>query len=79
MDETSKAIRDFYDSAVESEWNRIANRPELLLTCRMLDRYIKSGDTVLDIGGGPGRYSLYNAEKGCNVTLMDLSSVKTMR
>ena len=74
MDETTKIIRDYYDSAVQSEWKRIMGRPEFLLTCRMLDRYIKSGDKVLDIGGGPGRYSLYLADKGCNnVTLLDLS------
>jgi len=39
----------------------------------MLDRYIKTGDKVLDIGGGPGRYSLYLAKRGCDVTLLDLS------
>ena len=73
MDETTKIIRDFYDSQVEFEWNRIAGRPEFLLTCRMFDRYIKAGDKVLDIGGGPGRYSCYLSGKGCEVTLFDLS------
>ena len=77
MDEKTKAVQAYYDTDVELEWNRIANRPEFLLTCRMLDRYIKSGDTVLDIGGGPGRYSLYLAERGCNVTLVDLSPKNT--
>ena len=76
MDKTTKIIREHYDANVLSEWNRIANRPEFLLTCRMLDRYIKPGDSVLDIGGGPGRYSLYLAEKGCDVTLFDLSPKK---
>ena len=64
MDETTKIIRDYYDASVQAEWERIANRPEFLLTCRMLDRYIMPGGKVLDIGGGPGRYSLYLAEKG---------------
>jgi len=73
MNDTIKIIRDYYDGEVEGEWNRIAGRPEFLLTCRMLDRYIKPGDQVLDIGGGPGRYSLYLAEKGSDVTLFDLS------
>jgi len=77
MNETIKIVRDFYDTQVDFEWNRIANRPEFLLTCRMLNRYIKPGDTVLDIGGGPGRYSLYLAEKGCDVTLFDLSEENT--
>ena len=74
MDETTKIIREYYDSNVEVEWNRIADRPEFLLTCRMLDRYIKPGDTVCDIGGGPGRYSLHLSERGCEVTLIDLSA-----
>ena len=68
-----KIVQQFYDGAVQKEWTRIENRPEFLLTIRFIDRYIKPGDTVLDIGGGPGRYSLYLAEKGCNVTLFDLS------
>jgi len=73
MDESTKSIQDYYDAGVAVEWNRIADRPEFLLTCRMLDRYIKSGDKVLDIGGGPGRYSFYLAGKSCDVTLFDLS------
>jgi len=77
MNESKKVVRDFYDSQVENEWNRIPNRPEFLLTCRMLDRYIKPGETVLDIGGGSGRYSLYLAAKGCDVTLFDLSPENT--
>ena len=77
MDETTKIIREFYDASVQGEWNRIAGRPEFLLTCRMLDRYIKSDEKVLDIGGGPGRYSLYLAGIGCDVTLFDLSPENT--
>ena len=73
-EERIKVVQEFYDSQVSYEWDRIADKPEFLLTCRMLDRYIKPGDKVLDIGGGPGRYSFYFAEKGCDVTLVDLSS-----
>ncbi len=68
-----KNIREFYNNSVEIEWNRIDGKPEFILTCRFIDRYIKPGDKILDIGGGPGRYSLYLAEKGCEVTLFDLS------
>ena len=63
MDETTEIIKNYYDASVEGEWNRIANRLEFFLTCRILDRYIKPGHTVLDIDGGPGRYSLWLAEK----------------
>lgn len=73
MDETARIVRDFYDTNPQGEWSRIAGRPEFFLTCRMRSRYLRPGDSVLDIGGGPGRYSLYLAEQGCDVTLLDLS------
>ena len=77
MDEITKIIREYYDDNVFGEWNRIANRPEFMLTCRMLDLYIKPGDKILDIGGGPGRYSVYLEQKGCDITLLDLSPKNT--
>jgi len=73
MEENIKIVQEFYNANVQMEWGRIENKPEFLLTCRMLDHYIKSGDKVLDIGGGPGRYSFYLAAKGCDATLFDLS------
>ena len=69
----TEIIRSYYDSCEEIEWGRIDNRPEFLLTCRFINRYVKPGDRILDIGGGPGRYSLWLAAKGCDVTLLDLS------
>lgn len=71
--ESIETVRAYYNGGCESEWRRIAGRPEFINTCRFLNRYIKPGDKVLDVGGGPGRYSLYLAEKGCKVTLVDLS------
>ena len=71
--DTTEIIRKHYDANVEGEWRRIANRPEFLITCRFMNRYINPSDRVLDIGGGPGRYSMWLAEKGCDVTLFDLS------
>ncbi len=72
MDST-QIVREYYNQAPQLEWERIEGRPELALTSRFIDRYVKPGDRVLDIGGGPGRYSLYLAERGCDVTLLDLS------
>ncbi|MCL2811412.1 MAG: class I SAM-dependent methyltransferase [Clostridia bacterium] len=67
-------VRTFYDADVEMEWNRLDKHPvEFELTKRFLRRYISDGARVLDVGGGPGRYSLWLAERGCRVTLADLS------
>lgn len=72
--ENSEIIRQNYDSAPEREWARTDNTVEYCITTRMLEKTIKGGEKVLDIGGGPGRYSLWLAERGCDVTLFDLSS-----
>lgn len=75
MKDVVEVVKDFYDSSVQAEWERLQRHPfEYELTCRYLRRYIKPGDKVLDVGGGPGRYALYLAEKGCDVTLFDLSA-----
>ena len=72
-EENIKIVQDHYNTNPLGEWERIADKPEFLLTCRMLDKYIKPGDKVLDIGGGPGRYTFYLAKKNCEMTLFDLS------
>lgn len=67
-------VRDYYNSNVQDEWERLEQHPyEFRIQRHFMDRYIKPGDKVLDVGGGPGRYSLYFAQKGCDVTLVDLS------
>ena len=67
-------VKDTYNNNVVEEWERLERHPiEYAITCRYIDRYIKPGNKVLDIGGGPGRYSLYLAEKGCDITLLELS------
>ncbi len=73
MRDSVKIVKDSYNKDPQMEWGRIADRPEFLLTCRYLDRYIKPGERILDIGGGPGRYSIYLAKRGCRVTLFDLA------
>ena len=69
-----ETVRKFYDETVNYEWERLdRHKVEFELTKRYLNRYIKPNDKVLDLGGGPGKYSLYLAELGCEVTLADLS------
>ena len=75
MEDCVRIVQNYYDSDVQKEWDRFERHPfEFMITKRMMDRYIKPGDKILDIGGGPGRYSIYYAKKGCDVTLVDLSA-----
>lgn len=72
MDETL-VVKKNYDDDPMREWNRLEGfRFEFEITKHMMGKHLKSGK-VLDIGGGPGRYSLYLASLGCEVTLVDLS------
>ena len=67
-------VRKFYDETVNDEWERLErHKVEFELSKRYMDRYIKPNHKVLDLGGGPGKYSLHLAERGCEVTLADLS------
>lgn len=73
MDST-EIVRRFYDETVQIEWERLdRHKVEYELSKRHISRYINPNDKVLDLGGGPGKYSLYLSELGCDVTLADLS------
>ena len=45
---------------------------EFLTTMRYIEKYIKSGDRVLEIGAGTGRYSHALARKGYSVNAIEL-------
>ncbi len=75
MREEKEAIRTYYNADPRKEWDRLKIRHpyEKYITTHMMDRYIRSGDSVLDIGGGPGHYAIHYARQGHAVTLLDLS------
>lgn len=74
MDTAADRVRAYYDENAQREWERMERHPfEFLLTTHMMDKYIRPGDRILDIGGGPGRYAIRFAQRGCAVTLVDLS------
>lgn len=72
MTET-EIVRNNYNKNAEAEWGRLDGfHFEFEITKRYLQKYLR-GKTVLDIGGGPGRYSVWLAKRGYDVTLVDLS------
>lgn len=73
MDE-SEIVRKNYDDNPQLEWDRLEGfHFEFEITKYMLKKYLRKG-SVLDVGGGPGRYSIFLAKLGFDVTLVDLSS-----
>lgn len=70
-------VKNYYDNNVENEWKRLDNpysRIEFISTMYMIKKYFPINGMVLDIGCGPGKYSIELLKRGFNVTLMDLSS-----
>ena len=50
-----------------------AARIEFLTTVHYIEKYLKEGDKILDIGAGAGEYSLYFARKGYEVSALELA------
>ena len=74
-DTTVDKVQSYYDASVEEEWMRLERGYfEFEINKRYIDRYVRPGFRVLDVGGGPGRYSLHLASRGASVTLFDLSN-----
>lgn len=70
-------VRRYYEAFGEREWQRLADPAdgaiEFAVTCHALETHLPSTGRVLDLGGGPGRYALWLAERGYRVVLADLS------
>ncbi|MCR2047406.1 methyltransferase domain-containing protein [Acetatifactor muris] len=50
-----------------------AARVEFLTTVHYIDKYLKEGDKILDIGAGAGEYSIYFARRGYEVSALELA------
>ncbi|MBP3324707.1 MAG: methyltransferase domain-containing protein [Clostridia bacterium] len=50
-----------------------AARVEFLTTVKYIEKYLKKGGKILDIGAGAGEYSFYFARKGYDVSALELA------
>jgi S-adenosylmethionine-dependent methyltransferase len=70
-------VERYYAQRANAEWLRLLNPGdgaiEFAITTRMMSAHIEAASRVLDIGGGPGRYTIFLAEQGHRVVLADLS------
>lgn len=58
------------------EWNRMeapSGKLEFELTYKEIKKHLKQDDIILDLGGGPGRYTISLASEGYKVCLADIS------
>jgi ubiquinone/menaquinone biosynthesis C-methylase UbiE len=68
-------VECYYDHSPQDEWERVDKHPmEFQTTLRAMNEFIPPNSRILDIGGGPGRYTVELAKAGHRVTLLDLSS-----
>lgn len=66
-----------YDAFGEKEWSRYeeGRTPPagLDVHVRFLERFVRTGDRVLDAGAGPGRFALELVRLGADVVALDIS------
>jgi S-adenosylmethionine-dependent methyltransferase len=73
----SDSVAAFYAELGQGEWDRLDtpfSKIEFLSTLRLIDKYLPGRGRVLDVGGGPGRYTIELLKRGYAVSLFDLSS-----
>ncbi|OGE29112.1 hypothetical protein A2867_00070 [Candidatus Daviesbacteria bacterium RIFCSPHIGHO2_01_FULL_40_11] len=70
-------VRRYYDTNAGREWQRLFqdqyHQVEYLVTRHYLNAFLPGTGKILDAGSGPGRYAVYLAKKGYQVSLVDIS------
>ena len=74
MEKVDKILKTYYNQYEEE--NRFKksnhNRLEFITTTKYIEKYLKKKDKILEVGAGPGAYSLYYAKRGYDVTAVEL-------
>ena len=70
---TGNSVIDFYNNYdEEGRLMRKSRMPEFLTTMKYIEKYLTPGARIIEIGAGTGRYSVTLAEKGYDVTSVEL-------
>jgi SAM-dependent methyltransferase len=79
-DDSVRAVRDHFDAFGPGEWERLDASPRTRVAFelhrRFLARHVRPGWRVLEIGAGPGRFTIELAAIGAAVVVTDLSQVQ---
>lgn len=74
MDNVQRILNNYYseydeDGRLEKDK---AHSIEFITTTKYIEQYLNEGDKILEIGAGTGRYTLYYAKKGFDVSAVEL-------
>ncbi len=73
-------VRELFDRMGEDEWSRFdkdtVSRVSLEVHRRFLRRHVPEGADVLEIGAGPGRFTIELARMGARLVVTDVSPVQ---
>ena len=73
MQTKEELLNNYYNNYDEE--NRLvkdhAHNIEFLVSKNYIDKYLKGNDKILEVGAGTGRYSLFYASKGYDVTAIE--------
>ncbi len=80
VSEDNSAVERYFDELGEREWDRLEadlhSRVSLEIHHRFLRRWVAPGTRVLEVGAGPGRFTIELARMGCRVVVSDISRVQ---
>jgi len=76
-------ITRHYDKDEHDEWSRLEKDPigkvQFHIHNHYLQKYIKKGDRVLEIGPGPGRFTIELAKLGAKLGIVDISENQLLK
>ncbi len=76
-------ITSHFDDPEQGEWDRLFKNPvglgQFHISNHFLKKYIKKGDRVLEIGPGPGRFTIELAKIGAKIAIVDISENQLSR
>lgn len=72
-----EAIARVFDEYADAEWSRHETSPSARVSFHVhrhyLGRFVRRGDRVLEVGAGPGRFTIELVRLGARVTVVDIS------
>lgn len=74
MNEVEKILENYYNNYDEDSRliKNKAHMVEYITTTKYIEKYLKKGDRILEVGAGTGRYSINYAQKGYQVDSIEL-------